>query len=101
MPPGDQVTFTFDANPAYSYTTNVGTGTLTVDPQALIGGPMSVGVHTLQVDFLGDGHWSTYKRIGLNSGDYQFHIFPDGSAAHWVRIIPDADCKATAHFTYN
>ncbi len=52
IPSTTQVTFTFDT--VFTETKNIGTGTVTFDPQLLIGGPLAVGAHTLRADFLGD-----------------------------------------------
>jgi hypothetical protein len=52
----------------------------------------------IEVDFLGDGSWEQYERIA-GSG-YRFHVFPAGFSAHWVRLIPTADCTASAEFIY-
>jgi hypothetical protein len=34
-------------------------------------------------------------------GKTERHTFPDGYAAHWVRVTSDTDCSATAWFTYD
>ncbi len=52
----------------------------------------------LQVDFLGDGSWETYEKVKVSG--YRPHIFPAGFSAHWIRIVPDAACTATAEFLY-
>lgn len=56
---------------------------------------------TIEVDFLGDGSWVTYKKLQLPSVAYMHHEFPDGFSAHWVRVSCDTDCIASAHFMYN
>ncbi|MFC1960189.1 hypothetical protein ACFLYO_05725 [Chloroflexota bacterium] len=55
---------------------------------------------TVEVDFLGNGSWVTYKTIKVSPGRYKPHMFKDGFSAHWVRITADTDCTATAYFTY-
>lgn len=55
----------------------------------------------VEVDFLGDGSWKTYKTIAVPANGYAPHVFPDGFSAHWVRVTADKPCKATAHFMYN
>jgi len=55
---------------------------------------------TLEVDFLGDGAWKRYGAFTVPAGGYVHHEFPAGFSAHWVRVTSDADCTATAHFTY-
>ncbi len=70
----------------------------------------------VEVDFLGNGTWRTYKIVEVpgnprtNRGvlgipaegqGYVHHEFPDGFSAHWVRVTVDTDCKATVYFMYN
>lgn len=55
---------------------------------------------TIQVDFLGSGAWKTYGAINVDPGGYEYHVFPAGFSAHWVRVIAGGDCAATAYFTY-
>jgi len=55
----------------------------------------------LEVDFLGDGSWRLYRSFVVDPGGYVHHEFPDGFAAHWVRVRVDHDCAATAYFMYN
>ena len=55
---------------------------------------------TVEVDFLADGSWSEYKRFTVEPGKPLQHIFPDGYAAHWVRVRADRAANATATFTY-
>jgi hypothetical protein len=52
----------------------------------------------IEIDFLGNGSWEKYETISVSG--YARHIFPDGFSAHWVRIVPSADCTATAEFFY-
>jgi hypothetical protein len=52
----------------------------------------------VEVDFLGTGAWETYTK--LSASGYRYHVFPEGFSAHWVRIVPDTDCIATAEFMY-
>ena len=47
------------------------------------------------------GTWKTYKKITVPPKGYVHHEFPAGFGAHWVRVTADADCTATAWFTYN
>ncbi|WP_223067223.1 hypothetical protein [Paenibacillus caui] len=54
----------------------------------------------VQVDFLGNGTWKPYKKIQVPPGGYSHHEFPTGFSAHWVRIVPSKDCKASAHLIY-
>ncbi len=52
----------------------------------------------IEIDFLGNGSWERYEDVQVNG--YARHIFPEGFSAHWVRIVPSADCTATAEFFY-
>lgn len=54
----------------------------------------------VEVDFMGHGKWSTYQTIEVASKGYGYHVFPTGFSAHWVRVTPKADCKATAQLVY-
>jgi len=56
---------------------------------------------TVEVDFIGNGTWKTYKKIAVPPEGYVPHAFPDGFGAHWVRVPADAACTATAWFTYH
>lgn len=55
----------------------------------------------IEVDFLGNGTWKSYKKIQVDSNGYAHHVFPTGFSAHWVRIISDKACKVSAHFIYS
>jgi hypothetical protein len=54
----------------------------------------------LEADFLGDGTWVEYDTFAVQENGYVHHEFPRGFSAHWVRLIPDGDCTATAYFMY-
>jgi hypothetical protein len=54
----------------------------------------------LEIDFMGNGTWHRYERITLPAERYAKLIFPDAFSAHWVRLIPLADCRATATFFF-
>jgi hypothetical protein len=56
---------------------------------------------TIEVDFLGNGTWSTYDTLPVPAGGYQHHEFPTGYSAHWVRLRCNTDCRATAWFVYS
>lgn len=56
---------------------------------------------TIQVDFLANGSWKNYTTITVPAGQMVEYIFPDGYNAHWVRVVADKDCVATAWFIYN
>jgi hypothetical protein len=55
---------------------------------------------TVEVDFLGTGDWATYASIEVPAGGYVPHVFPEGYSAHWVRVVSNRDCTATAYLTY-
>ena len=57
-----------------------------------------LGKFAVQIDFLGNGSWQHYEAISCNP--YAHHVFPNGFSAHWVRIVPEQDCVATAEFHY-
>lgn len=58
-------------------------------------------VFTVEVDFLGDGTWHRYGDFVVRPGQTLTHRFPDGYAAHWVRVRTDRRCTATAWFLYD
>lgn len=58
------------------------------------------GVFEIQVDFLGDGSWNSYQKIKLPTAGYVPVTFPAGFSAHWVRLLPEQDCTATAEFMF-
>jgi hypothetical protein len=61
------------------------------------GGALSVGV---ELDFRGTGVWHRYADVETRDG-YACHVFPTGLGAHWVRLVPDRACEATAQFIYS
>jgi hypothetical protein len=44
--------------------------------------------------------WHPYKKIRVSAGDPVEHVFPEGYNAHWLRIVGDQDCTATAWLKY-
>lgn len=60
---------------------------------------------TMQVDVFGaidtPETWFPYAHVTVPPGATVTHRFPDGYAAHWIRLIASADCTATALFTYD
>jgi hypothetical protein len=55
---------------------------------------------TIEVDFLGCGAWKAYQTISVPAQGYVPFVFPEGFSAHWVRVISQAKCQATAQFHY-
>jgi len=56
---------------------------------------------TIEVDFIGNGTWKTYKTIEVPADGYVPFTFPEGLSAHWARITVDKSCEATAYFVYS
>lgn len=54
----------------------------------------------VDIDFMGNGTWHRYERIAVPAEGYAKHIFPSGFSAHWVRLTPLSDCRATASFFF-
>ena len=54
----------------------------------------------LEVDALGDGSFRPWQRLDVPPGETLEHTFPDGFHAYWVRLVSEADCSATARFSY-
>lgn len=54
----------------------------------------------IEIDFMGNNTWHRYEQIKVPVEGYAKHIFPDAFSAHWVRITPHADCRATASFFF-
>jgi hypothetical protein len=54
----------------------------------------------IQIDFLGNGTWVKFDTVKLASSEYKFFPFPDAFSAHWVRLMPNANCKLTAEFMF-
>jgi hypothetical protein len=54
----------------------------------------------IEVDFLGTGEFSRVKTISVKPRETFQVQFPDGFSAHWVRLVPAANCTATATFYY-
>lgn len=46
------------------------------------------------------GDWNHYKSVTVQPGEEKEFLFPDGFSAHWVRLVANKDCRATAIFTY-
>ena len=58
-------------------------------------------VFSVEVDFLGNGSWAPYAAFTVPPKGYHHHEFPDAFAAHWVRVISNTACRATAYFIYS
>ncbi|MBC2603689.1 hypothetical protein [Puniceicoccus vermicola] len=53
----------------------------------------------VEIDFMGSGEWTPHMTITTQNGAAS-HVFPTGFSAHWIRIIPEANCTATAQLIY-
>ncbi len=47
------------------------------------------------------GIWNRYESIIVQPGEKKEFQFPDGFSAHWVRLVTDKDCNASASFIYS
>jgi hypothetical protein len=56
---------------------------------------------TVEVDFLADGTWSTYKTFTVQPSETLKHIFPEGFSAHWVRVVANTSTTASAQLIYS
>lgn len=54
---------------------------------------------TIEVNIDCNG-WHTYQTLKVPAGQSVTHEFPSGYSAHWLRVIVDSDCKATAQCKY-
>ncbi|MBN1417271.1 MAG: DUF4838 domain-containing protein [Planctomycetes bacterium] len=54
----------------------------------------------IEVDPTGRGDWGLYDALEVPPGETVRHAFPEGYAAHWVRLRASRDARATAIFTY-
>ena len=56
---------------------------------------------TLEVDYLSNDTWNTYKKVKIPAGGYQYHVFENGFSAQWIRAKVDKAAEVTMQFTYN
>jgi hypothetical protein len=54
----------------------------------------------VEVDITGTGDWKPYLSFAVPSGKPLKHEFPAAFQAYWVRVVPGADCTATAVLQY-
>jgi hypothetical protein len=52
----------------------------------------------IELDFMGHGRFERYTT--LKTARYAYHVFPSGLSAHWVRLVAEDDCVATAQLHY-
>jgi hypothetical protein len=55
----------------------------------------------VEVDPLGDGVFRAYRSIDVPPGGYVHHEFPDGFAAHWLRLRALRAGTLTAEIVYS
>ncbi len=55
---------------------------------------------TIEIDYMGHGVFKPYLKLKTGEGHYVQHTFPSGFSAHWVRVVADTDCVATAQLHY-
>lgn len=54
----------------------------------------------IEVDFHGNDCWNVYRTIEVPAKGYEAITFPHGYSAHWVRVVSEQDCTASAQFFY-
>jgi hypothetical protein len=54
----------------------------------------------LEVDFYAADEWHRYRRVVVPAGQTVRFDFPDGFAAHWIRLKVDRDCRANGQLKY-
>jgi hypothetical protein len=54
----------------------------------------------IEIDFMGTGRWQRFHTVTVPAAGYECFTFPTGFSAHWVRLVPSADCVATAQLAY-
>ena len=54
----------------------------------------------VEIDFYGNGEFSPFRSVEVNSGDSYTLEFEAGFVAHWIRVKTNTDCQATAWLTY-
>ena len=55
---------------------------------------------TIEVD-VDHESWNPYRTVRVPAGRAVVHEFPTGFSAHWVRVVADRACAATARFVYD
>lgn len=55
----------------------------------------------LEIDFLGNGHWSRYESLRTNEAGYVHLALPDGFCAHWARLVSHQATVASAQFFFS
>ncbi len=55
----------------------------------------------VELDALGIGEFAHHKSFDIPSGGAVQHAFPPGLAAHWLRVVADADTTASAQVMFS
>lgn len=56
---------------------------------------------TLEIDYLSNDTWNTYKKVKIPANGYQYHVFENGFSAQWIRAKVDKAAEVTVQLTYN
>ncbi|MCC5931424.1 MAG: hypothetical protein JJU28_19410 [Cyclobacteriaceae bacterium] len=56
---------------------------------------------TIETDFMGNGDFRKFHSIDVKPGEYVHYEFPDAYSAHWLRLVTNKNCSATAIIIYN
>lgn len=59
--------------------------------------PVTVRV---EIDYSNRDFWKAYGEFAVKPGETLVHEFPADFSAHWVRVVANADCTATAQLDY-
>ncbi|MEZ6067606.1 MAG: hypothetical protein R3B90_18285 [Planctomycetaceae bacterium] len=54
----------------------------------------------IQVDYSNRDYWKAFESVVVPAGEAVTFEFPRGYSAHWVRLVADRACQATATFVY-
>lgn len=55
----------------------------------------------IELDFHGHGRFGAVQSVRVEPGEQHIEVFPPGFAAHWARLVPDADTRVSAQFFYS
>jgi hypothetical protein len=56
---------------------------------------------TIETDFMGNGDFRKFQSLEVKPGEYVHYEFPDAYSAHWLRLVGNKKCTATAIINYN
>ena len=55
----------------------------------------------LELDATGTGRWHTWRRLSVRAGSEKSIKFPSELEAYWLRVVSNADCRATVQLDYH